>query len=104
MTILLIPEMAVDLAASKQFLVRSDVLYPAAFEHQDGVRFHQRRQPMRYHDETASMRNARQVGVDDRLALGVEGAGRLIEDEDARINDERAGNGDPLSLTTGQVR
>jgi hypothetical protein len=41
MTILLIPEMAVDLAASKQFLVRSDVLYLAAFEHQDGVRFHQ---------------------------------------------------------------
>ena len=34
--------------------------------------------------------------------LGVEGAGRLVGQKDARVVDQGAGNGDPLLLTAGQ--
>ncbi len=30
--------------------------------------------------------------------------GRLVEDKDARIGDERAGDGDALALAAGEVR
>ena len=36
--------------------------------------------------------------LDDALALVVERAGRLVEDQDARIGDQRAGDGDALAL------
>ena len=39
------------------------------------------------------------VLLDDPLALVVERARRLVEDQDARIGNERAGNGDALALT-----
>ena len=44
------------------------------------------------------------VLLDDALALVVERARRLVEDQDARIGDERAGNGDALALAARQGR
>ena len=40
----------------------------------------------------------RHVLLDDPLAFVVERAGRLVEDQDARIGDQRAGDGDALAL------
>ena len=37
------------------------------------------------------------------LALVVERAGRLVEDQDARIGDQRAGDGDALALAARQA-
>ena len=39
----------------------------------------------------------------DTLALVVERACRLVEDQDARIGDQRASDGDPLPLATDSV-
>ena len=39
----------------------------------------------------------------DALALVVERAGRLVEDQDARIGDQRAGDGDALALAARQA-
>ena len=44
------------------------------------------------------------VLLDDALALVVERAGRLVEDQDARIGDQRAGNGDALALAARKRR
>ena len=44
-----------------------------------------------------------QVALDDLLALGVERRGRLVEDQDARIADQRAGDGDALALAAREV-
>ena len=48
-------------------------------------------------------RDAEQVGIDQRLALRVERAGRLVEDQDARIGDQRARDREPLALAAGEV-
>ncbi len=42
------------------------------------------------------------VLLDDALALVVERAGRLVEDQDARIGDQGAGDGDALALAARQ--
>ena len=44
------------------------------------------------------------VLLDDPLALVVERARRLVEDQDARIGDQRARDGDALALAAGQRR
>ena len=43
------------------------------------------------------------VGLDDALALVVERAGRLVEDQDRRVGGERPGDGDALALAARQV-
>ena len=47
--------------------------------------------------------DAQQIGVDHRLALGIERAGRLVEDQDARIVDQRARDREPLALAARQI-
>lgn len=41
--------------------------------------------------------------MDDGLGLGVQGAGRLVQDQDAGVGDQGAGDGDPLALAARQV-
>ena len=40
--------------------------------------------------------------LDQTLRLGVERAGRLIQDQDRRVAEERPGNRDPLALAPGE--
>ena len=49
-------------------------------------------------EDGAALGDLAHVVLDDALALVVERAGGLVEDEDARIGDERAGDGDALAL------
>ena len=56
------------------------------------------RQAMRNDEHGAAMRDLRHILLDDPLALVVERTRRLVEDEDARIGDERAGDRNPLPL------
>ena len=100
---LLVPEAAVDVAAVEQFLVRADVVNAAALEDEDRIRIHQRGEAVRDDNQGAALRDAQQVGVDDRLAVGVERARRLVEDQDARIADQRAGDRETLPLAARQV-
>ena len=55
-------------------------------------------------DDRAVLDDAAHVALDDPLALVVERRGRLVENENARIGRERAGDGDALSLPAGEVR
>src|SRR5208337_2058516 len=48
-------------------------------------------------------RDAKQVGVEQRLAFRIEGARRLVENEGARIGDQRTGDREPLSLSAQEV-
>src|SRR5262245_30565454 len=100
---LLVPEIAVDVAAIEELVVAPHVDHAAAVEDEDAVRRHQRGQPVRDDDHRPARRDAREVGVDDRLAFGVEGAGRLVEDEDARIDDQGAGDRQALPLAAREV-
>ena len=40
--------------------------------------------------------------LDGQLALGVERAGRLVEQQDGRVAEQRAGDGDALALAARQ--
>ena len=51
----------------------------------------------------SAARDAQQVGVHQSLRFRVERTGRLIEDQDARVGDQRAGNGEALTLTAREV-
>src|SRR4051812_22076206 len=47
--------------------------------------------------------DARHVALDDGLALVVQRTGRLVEDQDARLRKEGAGNGNALALAAAQA-
>ena len=103
MLILLMPEPAIDVAALEEFVVPSGIIDLAAFEHQYDVGFHQHREAVGDDHERAALGDPQQIRVDDRLALGVESAGRLVEDQDARIADQRTGDGQALALPARQI-
>src|SRR5215469_1839941 len=73
----------------------------AAIERDDAVRRPHRREPMRDDQHRPPVGDILHVTLNDALALIVQRAGRLVEDQDARVCDKRAGNGDPLALTAG---
>ena len=75
----------------------------ALLQNQGLVAFGQRRQPVRHDDHRAATRDAQQVGVDQRLAFRIERAGGLVQDQDARVVDQRAGDGEALLLTARKV-
>ena len=54
-------------------------------------------------DDQARASPTAEVVVDDRLGLGVERAGGLVEHQQARVADQRAGDLQPLPLTAGEV-
>ena len=54
-------------------------------------------------EDGAALRHRLEVTLDDRFALGIKRAGRLIKDQDARLGNERTGYCEPLPLATGEI-
>src|SRR5260370_22444979 len=102
-TMLLVPQPAVDVAPVEKLRMGADVVDAATLKHEDRVGVHQRGEAVRDDNQRPALRDAQQVGVDDGLAVGIERAGRLVEDQDPRIADQRPGDGEPLLLTARQV-
>ena len=63
----------------------------------------QGRQAVRDDDHGAPGDQLAQVVEEDRLGLRVEGAGRLVQDQDARLRQQRAGDRQALLLAAGEV-
>lgn len=61
-----------------------------------------RRETMRNDQHGPPLARALKGRLHEPLALGVEGARRLVEEEDLGLADERAGNGDALLLAAGE--
>src|SRR5262249_10219590 len=89
MSVLLPPEMAVDRAAFDQFAVPADVGHATAVHHQDLIAVDQRGETVGDDDHRASLGDAQKIRMDHGFALRVERAGRLVQNHDARIADER---------------
>ena len=68
--------------------VIADDLAPVKDE--DSVRIAQEREPMRHDDHGPAFDDARHVVLNDHLAFRVEGARRLVQDQDARPSIRRA--------------
>src|SRR5262249_30160137 len=77
---------------------------PTTLDRDDPVGMANSRKPMRNHQDSASSGDPLHVCLDDSLALIIEGAGGFIEDQDARVSDERSSNRDTLPLSARQAR
>ena len=103
MPVLLRPQLTVKRAAIEQGRVWRNVEDLALIHDQDLVAVGQRGEPVRDDDHRPPAGDTQEIGTDDRLALRIQGAGRFIEDEDARIVDQRARDRQPLLLTAREV-
>src|SRR5437899_9982760 len=70
----------------------------AALERDDAIRRPHCGETMRDDQNRPSLGDLLHVLLNDALALVVEGARRLIKDQDTRVGNQRAGDGDALAL------
>src|SRR5262245_47625087 len=76
----------------------------AAFFHgNDPVALPHRREAMGNDNDRAPTDDVTHVFLDNALALVIKGARRFIQNEDARIGNKGAGNGNPLALPAGKA-
>jgi hypothetical protein len=76
---------------------------PPPIEHQDLVGGHDTGQAVRDHDRRGTFGDCGEIGLDRLLGGAVEGRRRLVEDEDARALEDRAGNRQTLLFAAGQL-
>ena len=93
----------IDAFPLQQLPVRSGIAQFAAVENDDIVRPHHHRQPVRNDDHRPLPADHPQVRPDQLFALRVQRAGRLVENQNARIGQQSAGDRQPLPLAAGQV-
>ena len=74
----------------------------AGVEHDDLVGVAHRGQPVRDDQHRAVPHQPLDGLLHQPLRLGVERAGGLVENQDRRIAEQRAGDGDPLPLPAGE--
>jgi hypothetical protein len=72
----------------------------ATFEHEDLVRRADGRQAVRDHEGRALRAQAAERRLDQGFALAVEARGRFVEDQEARVGEQRACDRDALALAT----
>ena len=72
---------------------------PAAVDDDDAVGVTQGGETVRDRDGGAPLGEGIERALDLLLGFGIEGGGRLIEDQNARIVDQGARNGNALALT-----
>src|SRR4029450_222876 len=98
MPVLLLPERAIDGAALKHLLVRTDVDDLTLVKDEDLVAVDEGGQPVRDNDHRPPLGDAQKVRVKVCLALGIKCARRLVQDQKARVGDEGARDGKTLAL------
>jgi hypothetical protein len=76
----------------------------AAVEDDDLVGMDDRRQAVRNDDGGATTLDRLERAEDRRLGAAVQGAGRLVEDQDRRVLEQRARDRDPLFLAARQFQ
>jgi hypothetical protein len=75
----------------------------AAVQHQDAVAVDHARQAMGEDQGGAALHQPVERLLDHRLVLGIDGAQRLVEHQDRRVAQQRAGDRQPLALAAGEL-
>src|SRR5688572_8203835 len=97
--VLLVVQLLVPAAEANQLGMRSAFDDLAVLEDENLIGAANRRQPMRDHKCGTPLPERPEPVLNERLALAVEARCRLIEQENPRIGQDRARNGDALALT-----
>src|ERR1700736_600663 len=87
---------------SDQLVMRPILDQAAALNGHDAVAGAHRREAVRDDEDRATLGDLAHVLLDDALALVIERARSLVEDEDARIGYTGTRNGDALALSPGE--
>ncbi len=95
-------EVAVESAAGRQLVMRADVDHPARVQDGDPVGQGQGRTPVSHQECGAVGRHGREGRVDGRFGRGVHRGRRVVEQQDARVGEQGAGQGHALALAAGQ--
>ena len=96
-------EAAIQAVIPRQ-MIRRPVLHDSSgLQHDDAVEIAHRRQPMRDGDHGAPAHQAAERFADRFLGFAVERRGGLVEQQDRRVLQERARNGDALALAARQL-
>ena len=85
----------------EQFGVGAALGDAAMLEHQNLVSADDRRQAVGDRQRRAVGGDLLELGLDQLLGFGIERRGRLVEDQDPRVLEDRARNRDPLLLAAG---
>jgi hypothetical protein len=93
--------MTVGAALRQQFAIASALHDAAAIHDEDFVRLRLSRQAVGDHDGSAD-RAGRVRRLLERL-FGIKGGGRFVEQDDRRVLEESAGDGDSLAPSTGEL-
>ena len=88
----------IDAAARHQRGVRAGLGDAAVVEDEDAVGVDHARQAMREDQRRAALHEPVERLLDHRLVLGVHRRERLVEHQDRRVAQQRAGDGDALAL------
>ena len=96
-------EPLVETIQRAQLLMRSPLDDAAVVDHQDLIGSPDRAQAVCDHEARSSLHEPQHRILDVPLGSGVDAARRLIEDQDARIGNHCAGDGDQLPLPLAQV-
>src|SRR5919201_240320 len=89
-------------ATCKQVAVAALLEDASILEDDDAIGVDDRGKPMRYCKHRAPLRQTRERLLYERLALGIERGSGLIENEDGRVHEDAARDGDPLPLARGK--
>ena len=81
--------------------MRAPLHEKAFIKHQDQIGIAHCAQPVSNHDSSTG--EITQILIDDAFGYGVQITGRLVKQKNGGMMDQRAGNGQPLALPTGQV-
>src|SRR4051794_27537217 len=76
---------------------------PTPLEYQNLVGRDNRRQPVGDGERRPVLGNTLEFSLDRLLRTRIEGRGRLVEDQDARVFEDGPGYGHPLLFTAGQL-
>ena len=88
----------IDAAPCHQDLVAAALHDPALVQHEDAVGVDHAGEAMCHDEDRPSAHEAREGVLDHRLVLRIDRRERLVEQQDRRIPQERAGDGDALAL------
>ena len=90
---------SVDVTAGEEFVVGADIENASGVHDEDAVGQPQRGQAVRDHDRGSPGDELLQHFVNLMLTLDIDLAGRFVKDEDIRVAQDGAGQGDLLPLS-----
>ena len=98
------PHLRVGAASRQEITMRAALDDATIVEHDDLIRIHHGRKPVRDHKRGVSARDAVELGLDAFFRFGIERRSGFVENQDSRILENGARDRDPLLFAAGEFQ